>query len=489
MTDVVDNSPDAGRGGIAPTADYIAHFAGLRPSDTAIVEEGRRITFAQFHEDLCRFHTGFQELKLKPGDRAAVEWTSLYEHWLCLLALEKLGVATFSYTRQEVPTYWPFLKEVDLVICSKEAVPKDCARVLALTDEQRAALFALSATYDPADTLLDPETIVRIQCTSGTTGEAKRMLRSARVNDCRIRQYQDKEGYTRYSRYFLTHPFSVQAVYGRATACLRMGGACIGVSGDAFRSIKEHGVTHLAVLPAMLEKLQAMRPASFDKPKRLIVSTFGARLSDTLRRRVLQGLATELIESYGANEVGSICTIGPDGSGVVVPGVTVETVDADGQPVVGVEGEVRIRSAGMVDGYDDNPAATARLFRNGWFYPGDRAVLSHTHRLTLRGRTDDLVNVGGFKVDCAALEEKLRETVTAPDLCVTTVPMEGGEERLCIVFVLAQDATLDGMKAEIAPAMPPNLGEIVMVRLDEIPRGEAGKVRRDALLERIRQRS
>ncbi len=299
---------------------------------------------------------------------------------------------------------------------------ENCARVLALTDVQRAALFALAPDSDSSNRGLEPETILRIQCTSGTTGTAKRMARTALVNEFRIRQYQNKEGYNRYSRYLLTHPFSVQAIYGRATACIRMGGACIGVTGDAFQTITDHGITHLSVLPVVLQKLQTMQPAAFVKPEQLTVSTFGARVSDDLRKCVLQGFASELIESYGVNEIGSICTIGPDGNGVAVPGVMVEVVDADDQPLIGEEGETRVKSAGMVGGYEDNPEATAHMFQGGWFYPGDRGTMSNAHKLKLLRQSDDLVNLGGFKLDRLALEEKLRQTVTTDDICVTTLP-------------------------------------------------------------------
>jgi len=67
----------------------------------------------------------------------------------------------------------------------------------------------------------------------------------------------------------------------------------------------------------------------------LMISTFGAPVSRELRERILQTLATELIESYGTNEVGSVCTIGSDGTGLVVAGVRVEVVDKNNKPLIG----------------------------------------------------------------------------------------------------------------------------------------------------------
>lgn len=478
-----------GTEGVAPTANYIAYYAALHPNDPAVIDESGEITFARFQADIARFTQVLINAGVESGQTAAIQWTTLYEHWLVLLALERLGVASFSYTKQEVPVYWPFLKTVDLIACTRDAVPKDCGPVLLLGEELLSKISGLAVQAEAALPGLRPETPVRIQYTSGSTGAAKRMVRTARVNDFRVWQYQNKEGYTRHSRFFLTHPFSVQAIYGRATACIRMGGTCISAAGDVFKTITDHRVTHLSVLPAMLAKLNTARPVAFTKPERLTVSTFGARVSSDLRHSVLQGIATELIESYGTNEVGSICTIGPDSTGVVVPGVTVEIVDENDKPVIGQSGQVRVMSHGAVTGYEDDPDATARMFRNGWFYPDDRGRMSDTRTLKLLGRGDDLVNFGGIKVNCLDIEERLRKVVSTQDMCVTAYAKADGTEQLCIVFVLDPTVKLEDLKAQIASALPPNLGEIRLVRLNAIPRTEAGKVQRDLLNGLIEGRS
>jgi acyl-coenzyme A synthetase/AMP-(fatty) acid ligase len=255
-----------------------------------------------------------------------------------LLAFEQTGVATFSYTKQEAPVYLPFLRSADLVVCAEDAVPKDSKKVLLLSQKLLDGIFALAPQQEDGGRFLASDMPLRIQCTSGATGRVKRMVRTAQVNEFRIWQYQNKEGYNCYSHYLLTHPFSVQAIYGRANACIRMGGACVSVASDVFQAITDYGVTHLAVLPTMLAKAAAALPAGFLKPNILMISTFGAPVSRELRERILQTLATELIESYGTNEVGSVCTIGSDGTGLVVAGVRVEVVDKNNKPLIGQTG-------------------------------------------------------------------------------------------------------------------------------------------------------
>ena len=466
---------------MAPTAHYIAHHAALRPSDLAVVDRNREIAFAEFSEDLRRFTAALENLDLAQGQTVAVEWTALYDHLLFVLALESLGVATFSYTQNSVGTNVRFLRTVDLVVCTERFVPKNAKRALVLSAEQRAGLFNHPPLDEHPGEPLKADAPVRIHHTSGTIGTAKRIVRTAKVNEFRIQQYQAKEGYNRYARFLVSRSFSIQALYGRALACLRMGGACVGGSDDVYACIPDRGITHMSVLPADLAKIVKSLPRDFAKPDRLTLATFGGRVPYSLRAQTLRDFATELIESYGTNEVGSICTIGPDGVGQVLPGVTVEVVDEDDRPLIGQEGRVRVLSAGCIAAYDDDRNATGRMFRDGWFYPGDRGVMPGARSLKLLGRDDDLINIGGLKVDCAEFEEHLRRALSPEDLCVTSVLNRDGVEKLCVALVLDPTADFESIKEKIAPIFSPNLGEILLVKLDALPKTETGKVRREDL--------
>ncbi len=77
----------------------------------------------------------------------------------------------------------------------------------------------------------------------------------------------------------------------------------------------------------------------------------------------------------------------PDAVGRVYAGVDVQAVDAEDRPLpAGTEGILRIRSELCVDRYDDDPVASAQVFRDGWFYPGDLGAVSADGRLDVTGR-------------------------------------------------------------------------------------------------------
>jgi long-subunit acyl-CoA synthetase (AMP-forming) len=93
-------------------------------------------------------------------------------------------------------------------------------------------------------------------------------------------------------------------------------------------------------------------------------------------------LGKDLQVGYGATEIGTICTgtaeeiaDTPGCVGFPLPGVQVEVVDGD---------TIRIKSpTTMITGYIDNPEMTAKHFKDGWFYPGDKGYFTSDGRLVI----------------------------------------------------------------------------------------------------------
>jgi hypothetical protein len=73
----------------------------VHPPYIAIIDNGRQITDAEFHQDLGRFLRVARNFKLAMGSTVAIEWLSLYEHWLLVLAFNSLGITTLTYTTEE----------------------------------------------------------------------------------------------------------------------------------------------------------------------------------------------------------------------------------------------------------------------------------------------------------------------------------------------------------------------------------------------------
>src|SRR5262249_7763794 len=124
-------------------------------------------------------------------------------------------------------------------------------------------------------------------------------------------------------------------------------------------------------------------------------------LSDRLRSRI----CSHLIAAYGSTEASmSACAHAheiadtPRAVGFVTPGVTIQIVDQSGTILPpGQEGRVRIKSEYAVDGYFGNPEESSKVFRDGWFYPGDIGSLNSDGLLAVAGREQAVLNLGGDK--------------------------------------------------------------------------------------------
>jgi acyl-CoA synthetase (AMP-forming)/AMP-acid ligase II len=103
-------------------------------------------------------------------------------------------------------------------------------------------------------------------------------------------------------------------------------------------------------------------------------------LSLQLRSRICSHLVTAyttgeagISAAAGAHEVADV----PGAVGFATPGVTIQVVDASNTLLPPLEeGAVRIRSGYAVNGYFGDPDEASKVFRDGWFYPGDLGALN-----------------------------------------------------------------------------------------------------------------
>src|SRR5262249_14716973 len=113
-------------------------------------------------------------------------------------------------------------------------------------------------------------------------------------------------------------------------------------------------------------------------------------------------------------------------SGRAIPGVAVATLDPDGRPTApGVAGEVVVRGYPVIDGYFEDPAATAATIdAEGWLHTGDVGVLDADGGLRITDRLKDMFIVGGFNAYPAEIEAALIEAPGVAEAAVVGVPDE-----------------------------------------------------------------
>ncbi|HLZ78147.1 MAG TPA: class I adenylate-forming enzyme family protein [Sphingomonas sp.] len=478
------------------TVDYIAYHALTRPDAVAIIHDDRRITYADFHRDVRRFMRAAQEFDLSPGAFVAVGCEDFYAHWLLLLAFERLGIATASLApHDEAPSTAPLLSTMDLVLSDTEIPARQAAsRYQPITSEWLGRAARLPPLDVEPSLRRKPDDVIRILRTSGTTGVSKRMLLRRRMHEARLANWSCF-GITRQDRYFVSMPFTMHATYSMATAYIRAGAIAVqdgrGEVGDALIA---HDIDHVILMPKQLRHVLDHLPGGNARPRHLMISSLGAPLPTALRARALSQLAAEVLDLYACNEAALVSLKqGESGtSGALWPGVQVETLDEGGNLLPpGQAGMIRIATEAMVEGYVDDPETTARMFRDGWFYPGDIGVLDGGRRLQVLGRADELLNIGGEKYAPEHLEEWIMTETGIDAVGLCTIADANGVEQLCIAVsgAVAKDKRALERIAQVTGAA--RSGNVTVVGVDKIPRTPNGKIQRallkSAVLEALRR--
>jgi acyl-CoA synthetase (AMP-forming)/AMP-acid ligase II len=155
-------------------------------------------------------------------------------------------------------------------------------------------------------------------------------------------------------------------------------------------------------------------------------------------------------------------------------------------------GEIRVRSDYLMDGYFENPAATAESLVDGWYHTGDLGALDAEGYLSIVGRARDIIRSGGESIAPAEVESAVASHPAIAECAVVGIPDASWGEVVCAAVVLRPGASLS--LAELQTHCAAQLARFKQPRrlepFDELPRTPATRqVQRTLLVERIQARS
>ena len=255
--------------------------------------------------------------------------------------------------------------------------------------------------------------------------------------------------------------------------------------------LERQRVNVLVCAPVTLQQLVNSIPAVAGRIGTLdTVIAAGSALSDRLFDVARERMCENIVSLYGSVEAGAIASApksvlwGRQGAaGFVLPGIEMQAVDEAQQPVpAGTEGLLRIRGATCIDGYFGDPAASASVFRDGWFYPGDTGSIGADGLLTLGARASDVINSGGNKVSPHVVEEVLMSVPSVRDAAAFGFPDPQGVTRVWAAIATQNNGPPD--HATLEAVCRKHLGStapVMFLHLPRIPRNENGKILRDEL--------
>jgi non-ribosomal peptide synthetase component E (peptide arylation enzyme) len=151
----------------------------------------------------------------------------------------------------------------------------------------------------------------------------------------------------------------------------------------------------------------------------------------------------------------------------------------------GRDGHVLAIGPQAFDGYGDEAMNESAFAAGGWFRTGDIGRVDEKGRLTVTGRSKDIVIRGGENVSSKEVEDVLAAHPAVVEAAVISVPDPKYGERLCAVVRLRPGThlTLDEVRthfrqARVAVQKTP---EHLVISDQPWPRTESGKVKKDEL--------
>jgi fatty-acyl-CoA synthase len=165
---------------------------------------------------------------------------------------------------------------------------------------------------------------------------------------------------------------------------------------------------------------------------------------------------------------------------------TGQPVPWDGQTL----GEIVFRGNIVMKGYLKEPEETAKAFKDGWFWSGDIAVHHSDGYIEIRDRSKDIIISGGENISSIEVEKALYSHSAVSLAAVVAMPNEKWGEVPCAFVELAEgaevteQALLDHAKSKLASFQRPK-----KVIFGELPKTTTGKIRKNELRDRVRDRS
>jgi acyl-coenzyme A synthetase/AMP-(fatty) acid ligase len=443
-----------------------------------------------FVHNICR---RLLSLGLPPGSIVAVNVEDVIFHAAILLAATRLGMTTTSLRQN---SHLLPIKIDAVVTTTPPPLPIAARVVLADLSWTEGDGLPLEAHHLP---LTDEQSICRLILTSGTTSDPKAVALSHRLLAARISRHWSVFGnrFANCQRIYADLPISSSLGFQSLIYALMRGGTIFFPGenfGDTLRVFEEYKVQCLVSSPGGFENLLRWfdKVPAYQSNVELMLCA-GDALSHSLSGRIRARICPHLVSVYGSTEASMSATAHAHeiadierAVGFVNPGVAVQVVDASGT-ILGPEeeGQVRIRSEFAVDGYFGNPEGSAKVFRDGWFYPGDLGMLNTDNLLMISGREQTVLNLAGDKVNPETVELILSQFKGVIEAAAFSAPNEFGNNEMYAAIASREKLDEAALRAHCEARLPRPFVPVKFLPVDSLPRNQTGKIERRVLRELV----
>jgi acyl-CoA synthetase (AMP-forming)/AMP-acid ligase II len=344
----------------------------------------------------------------------------------------------------------------------------------------------------------DPDDIVALPYSSGTTGLPKGVMLSHRNLVANILQSSAQQPVTEDDVLIGALPFF--HIYGLTVvmnAVLRNGATVVTMPRfdlEAYLGLVEtHRATkaHL-VPPIVLALAKSPLVERYDLSSLQLVNSGAAPLSAEVAETAAARVGCPVVQGYGMTESSPVTHVTPTEPdrhrpgtiGPPVPNTECRLVNLESGEEVGPgeDGEVCVRGPQVMRGYLNDPDATAQTVdADGWLHTGDVGRSDADGYVVLVDRVKELIKYKGYQVAPAELEALLVEHPAVAEAAVIGRPDEEAGEVPVAFVALAGEATPEEISAYVAERVAPYKRLRGLRIVDEIPKSPSGKILRRLL--------
>lgn len=469
-------------------------------------------TYAEIGDRIGRLATGLISRGLAPGDRVLDLQPNQVTCAETDLALAAAGFVRVALNHRLHPRDWAYIADD----CAARALVYD-ARFADRTEELRSGLDHVVVIGDgpgvayerliadhPAAPLTghtDPDHLVSLNYSSGTTGRPKGARRTHRNRLASLRNMLTdvlpaKPGprdtwvhagpITHTSGLFVLPYFA----FGARQLILPKYDAA-----ELIDVIENRGGTATALVPTMIARLLALPDCTPERLRMLrMLGYAGAPMPPEQIRQAYERITPKLVQYYGLVEaIPPVTVLDADEHGRAIGNGDNELLTSAGRACLGVDlrlvdeadgvGEVVTRGEHVMSGYWGGTGGATKTVHEGWLHTGDLGRIDGSGYLYLVDRKDDMIISGGYNIYPREIEDVIAAIPGVHEVAVVGVTDHEWGQRIVALYTtragaaVAAEAILDRCRAELAPYKKPK--EVRQV--DSLPLNATGKIAKKAL--------
>ena len=482
------------------------------PDDVYCIFEDRPLTFAALDAAVNRVANALLARGLRQGDRVALMLPSHPDHVIAIFALAKVGLVRVPVN---VSLKGPSLEFVFEQFAPRALIAdSDYASQLSpLLGRQPLELvvwrgatdagpswaeFAAHADASPPPVAPQPDDIMAITPSSGTTGAPKGVLKSdrtLRAGPIATRVLTGRQpGDVLLLWEALHHGAGVAVLIGAVLERITLAMVARFSASRFWDDVRRYNVTHIHYLGGVLQMLLAQPPRSDDRTHGVRIA-WGGGCSQEVWHKFETRFGVKIREGYGLSELVTFVLVNPDGPagaiGKPLPWYDVRLLDPDGSEVAsGETGEIAIHAhddrLGFV-GYFRNPEASTAAWRDiggkRWYLTGDLGRQDEDGWFYYAGRSKDCVRRRGINISAWEVERVVNEHPDVEESALVGVPGELGDDELLLYVrpVGGRSLEPDALIRWCEPRIPHFQVPRYVAFIDDFPRTPTQRVRKGDL--------